>query len=88
METRNPTYASTASEDSGRRALWYDTFAITQERSLSSALNVGGALLSTGLSVGMCVLKVRMARFKKKYIYINLNGCMIFCRDAIKPNIE
>jgi len=56
--TRNPTCVSSALEASERKALWYDISVITLGRSLSSAHGVAGALLNTGLSIGICVLKV------------------------------
>lgn len=58
MVTRNLMCVSSACEASGRKVLWCDIYAITPERSLSSAQSATEALLSMGLLIGICALKV------------------------------
>lgn len=58
MVTRNLMCVSSACEASGRKVLWCDIYAITPERSLSSAQSAIEALLSTELLIGICALKV------------------------------
>lgn len=58
MVTRNLMCVSSACEASGRKVLWCDIYAITPERSLSSAQSAIEALLSMGLLIGICALKV------------------------------
>lgn len=89
MVMRNRTCVNSATEASGRKALWCDISAITPGKSLSNAQSAAGALPSMGHSIGICVLKVGDLQRSEQYVDLVLSvppapytQCAFYSRQA------